>query len=322
MKCIVIYLSQTGNTEKIAKAIQTGIMQIAGSCDIAKIKDVKPNALYEYDLIGLGSAVFGGLLGGMAGFLNGLRFVGGKHAFLFCTHGSIEHGGNFFPSAYRRAEKSGLVFIGTADWYGDCYLLHMPQPYPTAGHPDAIDLKEAEDFGREMVERSWRISAGETDLIPPVPPAPLMPDMSSLPERGDVIATGKYASMLKFHEDKCLYPNCRLCMDNCPMEGIDLSVKPPVIAKPCLDCEFCARLCPTGALDIAEWVEAMASMTSNVFEGPSGGMLYMFKKAEADGSFRRLAQGDNPDEYYSNLDNYGFKRHKKHPQWIIGKGAQ
>ena len=267
MKCIVIYFSQTGNTEKIAKAIHTGVKQIAGHCDIAKIKDVNPKELYEYDLIGLGSAVFGGQLGSMAVFLNNLRFVGGKHAFLFCTHGSIEHGGNFFPSAYRRAEKSGLVIIGTADWYGDCYLLHMPEPYPTAGHPDEIDLKEAENFGREMVVRSWRISAGETDLIPPVPEAPPMPDMSSLPESGEVIASGKYASMLKFHKEKCLYPECRLCMDNCPMEGIDLSVKPPVIAKPCLDCEFCARLCPTGALDIDEWVEAMASMTSKVFKG-------------------------------------------------------
>ena len=160
MKSIVIYFSQTGNTEKVAKAIQTGIKQIAGYCDIAKIKDINPKELFEYDLIGLGSAVFGGQLGSMAVFLNKLRFVGGKHAFLFCTHGSVEHGGDFFPSAYRRAEKSGLVIIGTGDWYGDCYLLHMPQPYPTAGHPDEIDLKEAENFGREMVKRSWRISAG------------------------------------------------------------------------------------------------------------------------------------------------------------------
>ena len=317
MKCIVIYFSQTGNTEKIAKAIQTGVKQTAGHCDIARIKDVNPKALYEYDLIGLGSAVFGGQLGSMAVFLNNLRFVGGKHAFLFGTHGTITHGGDFFPSAYRRAEKSGLVIIGTGDWYGDCYLLHMPEPYPTAGHPDEIDLKEAENFGREMVVRSWRISAGETDLIPPVPEAPPMPEIS-LPE-GSPEPVGNFASTLKFHKEKCLYPNCRLCMDNCPMEGIDLSVKPPVIAKPCLNCEFCTRVCPTGALDMDEWVETTASMVSKGF---SFLMLNSLKKAEAEGLFRRLAEGKNPDEYYSKLENYGFKRHKNHPQWIIGKGPQ
>ena len=48
----------------------------------------------------------------------------------------------------------------------------------------------------------------------------------------------------------------------------------------------------------------------------------MLKKAEAEGIFRRLSEGKNPDEYYSKLDNYGFKRHKNHPQWIIGKGPQ
>ena len=48
----------------------------------------------------------------------------------------------------------------------------MAYPYYTAGHPDEIDLREAEEFGREMVERSRRISAGETKLIPAMPDMP------------------------------------------------------------------------------------------------------------------------------------------------------
>ena len=83
MKCVIIYFSQTGNTEKIAKAIQSGVKQATGHCDIFKIKEANPRRLYEYDLIGIGSAVFGGQLGSVGVFLNELRFVGGKHAFLF-----------------------------------------------------------------------------------------------------------------------------------------------------------------------------------------------------------------------------------------------
>ena len=49
------------------------------------------------------------------------------------------------------------------------YYPAVPKPYFTDGHPDAIDLKEAEDFGREMVERSRRIYRGETQLIPTLP---------------------------------------------------------------------------------------------------------------------------------------------------------
>jgi ferredoxin len=258
--------------------------------------------------------------------LNHLRFVGGKHAFFFCTHGSATRGGNFFPTAYQRAKKSGLLIIGTGDWYGDCYLLHMPEPYPTAGHPDDIDLREAEEFGREMVMRSWKITAGETDLIPPEPKAPEMP---RLPEMSRINMNDKdlvklfdvnsYSKLLKFHKDKCLYPECRLCMYNCPVVGIDLSVNPPILAQPCLSCEFCARLCPTGALDMDEWVEAMAAMS---YKGFPVGVIKNLEEAEADGLFRRLSLGMNPDEYYTNLDNYGYQKHKTHPQWIIGKGPQ
>jgi flavodoxin/ferredoxin len=324
MKCVVIYFSQTGNTEKVAYAIQAGVKQAAGHCDIAKIKDVNPKGLHDYDLIGIGSAVFGGTLGSVATLLNDLRFVGGKHAFFFCTHGSAARGGNFFPTAYERAKKSGLVIIGRGDWYGDCYLLHMPEPYPTAGHPDDIDLREAEEFGREMVMRSWKMAAGATNLVPPEPkPMEMPPGMARMDMRdrtsGELFDPRSYSKLLKFHNEKCLAPKCRLCMDNCPVDGIDLSVDPPILAKPCLSCEFCARLCPTGALDIDEWVEGMATMS---YKGITRGPIQLLEQAEADGLFRRLAPGKNPDEYYADLDNYGYQKHKQHPQWVIGKGPQ
>jgi hypothetical protein len=97
-----------------------------------------------------------------------------------------------------------------ADWYGDCYLLHNIEPYPTRGHPDEVDLKEAEDFGREMVVRSWRISAGETDLVPPQPQeseefsrgqVEEMLKADDLPDLGfGVNLVTVYQSKLKFHK--------------------------------------------------------------------------------------------------------------------------
>ena len=38
-KCVVIYSSMTGNTEKAARAIQRGVEQAAGNCDIFPIKE-------------------------------------------------------------------------------------------------------------------------------------------------------------------------------------------------------------------------------------------------------------------------------------------
>jgi len=316
LKTIVIYFSQTGNTEKVAMAIQKGIKQTTGQCDLVKIKDADPRRLYEYDLIGLGAPCFAVEPQNVSDFIKNMRFVGGKHLFAFLTHG-----GNpelYFPSIYPKLQKRGLKVIGMADWFGNCYLLHHVEPYPTMGHPDEIDLQEAEEFGKEMVERSRRISAGETGLIPEAPQKlPIQP-----PNGLSLDVLDSFSSMVKYHKEKCLYPKCRLCMKNCPVDGIDLSVDPPVIANPCHPCEFCARICPTGALDMDEWVEAFSKETAKIMPLH---LIPALEKAEAEGRFRRLPPIESLDkyyEYYANLDHYGFKKHKKHPQWIIGKGPR
>jgi flavodoxin/ferredoxin len=310
VRCALIYFSQTGNTEKIAGAVQTGVKQAAGHCDIVKIKEANPKRLYEYDLIGIGTPVFN--VENVWAFINNMRGVGGKHVFVFCTHGGDPR--FFFPTIVPKLKKRGLVVIGMRDWYGNCYCLHHMEPYPTKGHPDEIDMKEAEDFGREMVIRSWRISAGETELIPPEPPPPSLPPMPK-DDRTEVDVIKMYPSMLKFHKEKCLYPSCRLCMDNCPMDGIDLSLNPPVIAKPCMNCEWCARICPTGALDMDEWVKPAAKTCESMYPNA---LFPELDKAEAEGRFRRLIPqkdiGVNAQGY-----TFGYMLHKKHPQWIIGK---
>ena len=88
MKCVIIYFSQTRNTEKIAKAIQTGIKQATGHCDILTIKEANPKRLYEYDLIGLGSPVMLKEPPNVTAFISNMRYVGGKHAFSFSSHGT------------------------------------------------------------------------------------------------------------------------------------------------------------------------------------------------------------------------------------------
>lgn len=320
MKCIIIYFSQMGSTELIARTIQKGVKQAAGNCDIVKIKEANPRRLYEYDLIGLGTPVmkFQEPLN-VRNFINDLRFVGGKHIFSFSTHGvNPEY---FFPSIIPKLKRKGLIVIGLYD----CYAAAVENPkYLTAGHPDEIDLKEAEEFGREMVERSLRISAGETKLIPPIPRAPAPGSAFKYKKARqeeerklgipEVEATRQI--IMKYDREKCAYPKCRLCMENCPMDGIDLTVNPPVISKPCMGCSFCAKICPTGALSDT----GMARVQSAPDEGVRKQLfkkhyLDPLAKAEAEGRFRRLLPLENVVLHPSiNPD--------KHPQWIIGKGRQ
>ena len=307
MKCIIVYFSQTGNTEKVARAIHTGIKQAAGYCDIIKIKDANPRLLFQYDLIGIGTPIFAIEPGNVRAFINNIRFAVGKHVFVFSTHGGVPK--YFLPSIVPALKKRGLIVIGNQDWYGDNSELHHIYPYPTAGHPDETDLKEAEKFGIEIVDRSRRIYAGETELIPPPPPN--LPAIAQEEAVSIEIINSFPTSGLKFRKEKCKYPACRLCMDNCPMDGMDLSMNPPVLAKPCIICAFCGRVCPTGAIDIQEWEKTLSETTLPLTQNV---ILPALAKAEAEGHFRRLLPlekiGENPN----------YITFYKHPQWIVDKG--
>jgi flavodoxin/NAD-dependent dihydropyrimidine dehydrogenase PreA subunit len=282
MKCVVIYFSQTGSTEKIAKAIHEGVKKAAGNCDILKIKDANPRRLYEYDLIGLGSPAFGPEPENVRNFINDMRFVGGKHIFSFFTHGLLPLG--YFPSIYPKFADRGLVVIGMRDWYTNVWISHAAKPYLSDGHPDEIDLKESEEWGQEMVDHSRRISAGETSLIPAKPPKAFK-DLEFPPFCPDPEFLEVFRTKIKYHKEKCKYPKCRLCMDNCPMDGIDLSMSPPVIAKPCIDCEYCTKICPTGAIENYEFY---AWTTPPFYNHMRLYFLSLMKQAEAEGGYRRL----------------------------------
>src|ERR1039457_72316 len=92
VKAIIVYFSQTGNTERIAKAIQTGIKQATSQCDLVKIREADRHALHKYDLIGIGSPVMAWEPDNVGNFVDSLRSVGGKHVFAFNTHGLLPGG--------------------------------------------------------------------------------------------------------------------------------------------------------------------------------------------------------------------------------------
>ena len=57
LKILVTYYTGTGNTEKIAKAIKEGIT--GHDVDLLPVKDVDPTSLNSYDLVFLGSGLYG-----------------------------------------------------------------------------------------------------------------------------------------------------------------------------------------------------------------------------------------------------------------------
>jgi ferredoxin len=311
IKGIVIYYSQTGNTKKIARAIHTGMNQGEVQCDIARLKDVNPRELTGYDLIGLGSPVIHAReLPNVTQFISSIKGLDGKHAFAFCTHGAIP--GYYLARVVpAMIQRGGLTVIGWKDWFTAAFHPIIPKPYFTDGHPDAIDLKEAEDFGKEMVERSLKISLGETQLIPTLEKGKAydekyFPVPDSFAVAGDEFKRLVIQRNFTINAEKCNYPKCTHCMDNCPTQAINLHVSPPVFDKDCDSCFLCEQTCPTGAIefDYEPLDEGHKSLNVSVLKRS-------VDTFEAKGLFRRLV----PDEKIGWDDS--FWRIKKPPRFKI-----
>jgi flavodoxin/ferredoxin len=293
MKSLIIYFSLTGNTRKIAHAIHNGMSQRVERCDIATFKKVDVSRLAEYDLFVFGSPVWGGVPSNVMRFIDAMPFSKRKHCAVFCTHGASPE--RFFPLIIERLVKKGLSIIGFNDWYGTVYRPAAPTPYFTDGHPDQIDLEEAEEFGREIAELSRRIYEGKIKLN------------VAIPEMGISPRASLDRPVPKLNKEKCRYPSCSLCMDHCPVGAIDLSVSPPVFARSCSFCYFCEMVCPEGAVeaDYSGYAEVFKQHAREKFEK-------VLEEAEREGTFRRLV----PLEKIG-WDTPYYKVHSSHPRYLI-----
>lgn len=288
MKVLVIYFSQSGNTEKIARAIGQGASQSADVVEVKSIKDVTGEMLENYDLIGLGSPIWKADPPNIRRFYESLPDQKGKHIFSFATHGTMP--GFYFPVVLPNLKKAGFTVIGSRRWYGNVVMPGMPEPYYTAGHPDEQDLQEAKEFGKEMVERSRRIVAGETDLIPAMPANDVDKDQA-VAIVNMLLEYGNPQGKIVRDPEKCIYPKCSRCMDYCTMDYIDLESNPQKFGSEgcCCDdnheCAWCFMICPTGAIrlepDVYEHVKPFIGVRKPLFEK-------ILDEAERKGEFRRL----------------------------------
>jgi NAD-dependent dihydropyrimidine dehydrogenase PreA subunit len=250
-------------------------------------------------------------------YLRKLPDLKGKLVFPFCTHGSWPEG--FMYWVVPALQKKGLTIIGYNDWYGGCHQIpYIFTVHPCEGHPDEIDLKEAEKFGREMGERARRIAAGETNLIPELPKSE--EDLLWRPRDESVIGpppdmeNRKMAlKEMRFNMEKCTYPECTLCLEVCPMDSLDFSVNPPVRKKNCLGCFSCEGICPQGAIEV-DWerfFKVPDEEQQEVTDHKDHPFSKFIEEAGATGRFRWLVPIDTAHT------NTPESRLKKHPRYTL-----
>ena len=309
MKILMIYYSQSGNTQAIARRIRDGLRASGAEVHLKFLKKVTNEELADYDVIGVGSPVWFEMTPNVRKFVEEMPDQGGKPGFVFCTHCTMPD--LFFPLAVPRLTRKGLRIVDWQHWYGDSAIQVFPEPYYTHGHPDETDLQEAYDWGCALFGKFETILSGKPFTFPEIP----APNMMPIHANAAIEHLGGFHNMhgrLERDASKCLYPKCHICMDNCPRKFIDLGAE-PVKYGSCGDacddphgCTYCEMLCPTGAIHPAIPYEEMCPVGT-----PHGSALFetVLGKAEAEGKFRRLI----PDEEVGKTTPY-YSVHPGHPR--------
>ena len=163
MNVIVTYMSQTGNTKKVAEAI---FQEIKGKKEIKPMEEV--SSLDGYDLAFIGFPMQGyGTAGDAKTFLE--QHAQGKNVAMFVTHASPEDAPELKEWMVNcKAAAAGANLVGVFDCQGEMsqdladILLNSGDPNLaefgkkralTLGQPDATRLKRARNFAREIMKK-------------------------------------------------------------------------------------------------------------------------------------------------------------------------
>jgi len=147
MKYLVVYYSETRNTEKVAKAISSAI---AG--DIKRVEETKPEELADYDLIFIGTPVHGSRPARkIEYFLDDLPELSNKKAAAFCTM-HLFGDETTFQIIKEKLLKKGIIFIDGFSCLGWSRLVGNFGPRIfNRGHPNSEDLRKAVEFAKRVI---------------------------------------------------------------------------------------------------------------------------------------------------------------------------
>ncbi len=169
MKILVSYYSQTGNTEKIAKAIKDGIS--GHEVDLLPVKEIEPANLKLYDLVFLGSGIYASRVHKtLSDLITAAQELPPKFVF-FNTHASKEGYQDGFKLVKRKIGDSSSIIaefdccgdnIGISEEMQKAMLERLPPEKRKEaeehqnwlkGRPNEEDLENAKKFAQSIINK-------------------------------------------------------------------------------------------------------------------------------------------------------------------------
>ncbi|MBS7287537.1 MAG: flavodoxin domain-containing protein [Candidatus Freyarchaeota archaeon] len=144
VRALVVYYSETGNTEKVAKAIANAL-----NAELRRVEEAVD--VLGYDLLFIGTPVhYFGPAKPVIRFLDGLPDLTGKAGVAFCT---FHNSGDKKTISYIRGrlEERGARFLGGFSCKGESRLVANLGPRIfNKGRPNEEDLRKAEEFAKTI----------------------------------------------------------------------------------------------------------------------------------------------------------------------------
>lgn len=173
MKVLVTYLSQTGNTEKIAKAIHEEASK-SNEAEIKKLEDTDAGSFGDYDVVFVGTPIHMMGLSNEAKTLLGQIPDGADFKLAgFVTHMSDAYTKENFEKGITSfgeiSEKKGITYLGCYDCQGKLTeklrpMVKQVRKLPddewakvmeeTDKHPSPEDEEKAREFARDVLAKS------------------------------------------------------------------------------------------------------------------------------------------------------------------------
>ena len=170
MKILIAYYSNTGNTEKVAKAIADALA--SEELKLLPVKDVDPSTLSSYDLVILGSGIYASKVHiTIPKMMKAVDSYPPKFAF-FCTHASENMYQDGFKAVATLIKKTDSSIVGGFDCMGE--NLGMPKEAQEKmianippekqeqarkfnealkGRPNAEDLESAKEYAKSIIDQ-------------------------------------------------------------------------------------------------------------------------------------------------------------------------
>ena len=154
---VIVFSYHHNNTEKIANVIANVL-----GAEVKTPQQVYPEELRNYGLIGFGSGIYSATFDpSVLTLADRLSYAAGKKAFLFSTYGApafianrefVEKNHDQIREKLKVKGYEVIGEFGCAGWNTNSFLKYFGGL--NKGKPDTGDLKNAEAFARDMMEKA------------------------------------------------------------------------------------------------------------------------------------------------------------------------